>query len=77
MGMISIWDGEQLPPVGCEVLIELASHDEPYQMKVTGYWLKPTDEPHKFIVCIELVDAAGATNQRWLSEVHPLTWRKA
>lgn len=36
MGMKQIWDGENLPPVGCEVLIHLASINKWVPHKVEG-----------------------------------------
>ncbi len=42
MGMKQIWDGKNLPPVGCEVLIHLASINKWVARTVQGYEIWPS-----------------------------------
>nr|WP_188246241.1 hypothetical protein [Enterobacter sp. E12]MBD0817670.1 hypothetical protein [Enterobacter sp. E12] len=80
MGTKTIWDGKDLPPVGCQVLIHLSSVGmRPYE--VAGYEVRRSvDEvqyPHwLYVVKIKVKSLDGkCTNERFLSEVFPLDWR--
>lgn len=78
MGMRQIWDGEDLPPVGCNVLMTVASQKQPVEVTVTGYNVRQAGrdaKPYYFLVNVCVKDAQGVNNVRWLNEVHPLTWR--
>jgi hypothetical protein len=75
MGMISIWDGEDLPPVGCDVLIAHGRDDDLHVCTVTGYGIRPSMHGNKFEhrVDINLVyKGTTTTNQRGLYDVRPL-----
>lgn len=78
MGTKVIWDGEQLPPIGCDVLIKLASTGKWHKYEVTGYQLWPSthknDEAHHRIFIN--VKRGDITNQRLLYEVKPVDWRE-
>ncbi len=81
MGTKTIWDGKDLPPIGCHVLINLASCGM-REYEVVGYEVRRsviTDEirPGIFLVNIRVKSQDGtATNCRFLDEVFPLDWRK-
>ncbi len=74
MGMKEIWDGEDLPPIGCEVLINLASIKAWVPKKVIGYkiWpsLDPADKGH-VRVFIRFGD-----NERLLCDIRPVDFRE-
>lgn len=75
MGTKAIWDGKDLPPVGCWVLIKLASVKNkliPY--KVEGYEVRHIQEApaYHFYVAINLRSRDGVENQRSLDEVYPV-----
>lgn len=76
MGTKTIWDGEQLPPVGCEVLIHLASLDKWVAYTVTGYEIKPhlegDDAYHRIFINVH---RGQCSNSRLLRDVRPLDWR--
>lgn len=73
MGMISIWDGEGLPDIGCDVLIEHARDDEDHTCTVTGYTIRDTDSKFHHRVFVDLVyKNSTTTNQRLLCDVRPL-----
>lgn len=91
MGMKEIWDGNDLPPVGCEVLAELSScthHPDKgwVRHKVTGYRIHPasdavpetTSRLHRRISVMlgATSDSRSSTNERNLDDVRPLDWRK-
>ena len=81
MGTKSIWDGKDLPPVGCRVLINLASCGM-REYEVTGYEVRRSvieeqRRPGIFVVNIKLASLDGkTTNCRFLDEVFPLDWRE-
>lgn len=81
MGMKSIWDGKNLPPVGCHVLINLSSCGM-REYEVVGYEVKKSviEEEHRlgmFVVNILVRSRDGkATNCRFLDEIFPLDWRQ-
>ncbi|MGK9174160.1 hypothetical protein KXR87_13145 [Yokenella regensburgei] len=81
MGIKQIWDGKDLPPVGCHVLIELASYGI-HEYEVTGYEVRKSvieEERRKgiFVVCINVkFPGSNSTNQRFLDEVFPLDYRE-
>jgi hypothetical protein len=73
--MISIWDGEQLPPVGCDVLIEHGRDDDDHVCTVTGYTIWPalSGKPTEHRIFVDLVYKDSTTkNQRMLCDVRPL-----
>lgn len=80
MGVKSIWDGKDLPPVGSHVLIKLASCGI-REYEVSGYEVKKSmfEEERRtgmFIVNILVKSLDGkTTNCRFLDEVFPLDWR--
>ncbi|MDV2873881.1 hypothetical protein [Phytobacter diazotrophicus] len=83
MGIKQIWDGKDLPPVGCQVYIKLASCGMQIY-EVTGYEVRKSvieAERHlgSFIVNINvrLPGDNSVTNQRFLDEVFPLDYREA
>lgn len=87
MGMKSIWDGNDLPPEGCEVLAQLGSLADRnnkggwVRHVVAGYRVQPVkDEPAHSIVFVKLVasdDRRSSKNERVLCDVHPLDWAEA
>lgn len=79
MGTKTIWDGEDLPPIGCEVLIHLASLDKWVPHKVSGYDVKKdrTGQTNLYRVMVLVEpssDPRSAKNGRCLSDVRPLDW---
>lgn len=78
MGMKQIWDGEQLPPVGCEVLIHLASLGRWVPHTVSGYDIQPhldgDDAYHRIFITLDC--GHGIVNQRLLRDVRPIHWRE-
>lgn len=87
MGMKSIWDGIDLPPVGCEVLAQLGSladkHNKGGWVRhvVDGYRIKQVpEEPTRSVVFVKLMasnDKRSSKNERILCDVHPLDWVEA
>lgn len=82
MGMISIWDGEDLPPVGCEVHYEVGSQPGAMVGKVAGYRIAAALDGDKFhhrvFIDMECKSSDGGEPhkmQRMLGDIHPLTWR--
>ncbi|EMY3087124.1 hypothetical protein ACLZTU_23265 [Raoultella ornithinolytica] len=81
MGVKSIWDGKDLPPVGSRVLINLASCGM-REHEVSGYEVRKSviDEERRtgiFVVNILVKSLDGkAKNCRFLDEVFPLDWRE-
>ena len=81
MGVKQIWDGKDLPPVGCNVLIKLASCGI-REYEVTGYEVRKSviEEERRtgiFAVFVNVKSLDGkATNQRFLDEVYPLDHRQ-
>ncbi|PTN60556.1 hypothetical protein C9884_19025 [Klebsiella pneumoniae] len=77
MGIKSIWDGNDLPPVGSDVLIHLASIDKWVPHTVTGYDIKPHLEGdaayHRIFINVE---SGKCINCRLLMDVRPLDWRE-
>lgn len=73
MGMKQIWDGDQLPPIGCEVLIQLASQGKWVKHEVTGYkiWPDIDGDKYKHRIFIQ-VKCGHATNERLLADVRPV-----
>lgn len=80
MGVKQIWDGKDLPPIGCRVLINLASCGM-REYEVTGYEVRRSvieeeRRPGIFVVNIKVSSLDGkTTNCRFLDEVFPLDWR--
>lgn len=81
MGTKTIWDGKDLPPVGCQVLINLASVGmRPYE--VTGYEVRRSVEETQYpswlyVVKIKVKSLDGKSeNEQFLNEVFPLDWRE-
>ncbi|EEF8451670.1 hypothetical protein OGC04_004584 [Salmonella enterica] len=81
MGTKTIWDGKDLPPIGCQVLINLASVGmRPYE--VTGYEVRRSVEETQYpswlyVVKIKVKSPNGKSeNERFLNEVFPLDWRE-
>lgn len=85
MGMKQIWDGKELPPVGCEVLIQLGSLTDKHNKggwvrhKVASYEIRgatcdDTGAHHR--IFINVLDSAGYQNQRLLRDVKPIDWRE-
>lgn len=86
MGMISVWDGADLPPIGHTVLVQLGSLTDQngkggwVRHVVTGIHLKPSlegfDAYHR--IFIELgpcpLDKRSAKNERLLKDIRPLIW---
>lgn len=75
MGVRQIWDGKDLPPVGSEVLIKLASQKEPYPMQVLGHTADWSAEMRAFRINVQLAASDGTTNMRSLQDVYPMDWR--
>lgn len=81
MGTKTIWDGKDLPPVGSQVLIKLASTPGLHMYNVIGHEVrKPGDAdkgkyPHWLYVVVIKVERNGCKNERFLSEVYPLDHR--
>lgn len=81
MGTKNIWDGKDLPPIGSQVLIKLASALSLTMHNVIGYEVrKPVDAdrvkyPHWLYVVVIKVERNGCKNERFLSEVYPLDHR--
>lgn len=74
MGMKQIWDGENLPPVGCEVLIHLASINKWVAHKVEGYEIWPS--AHENDMAHHRIQIKVEGNMRLLSDVRPVDWRE-
>lgn len=79
MGTKVIWDGKDLPPVGCKVLIKLASVKPMRPYEVVGYAVRPPpdeavrkEQPRLCVVVILLKSRDGEGNERFLNEVFPL-----
>jgi len=79
MGMKEIWDGEDLPPIGCSVLIHLGSLNEWVRHIVSGVSVEQDDEyPALYRVLISVEpssDKRSSNNARQLYDVRPLDWR--
>jgi hypothetical protein len=81
VGVKTIWDGKDLPPIGSHVLINLASYGM-CEHEVTGYEVKKSAieadrRSGLFIVNIRVKSLGGkAKNCRFLDEVYPLDWRE-
>ena len=75
MAMKEIWDGNDLPPIGSEVLIYLASTGRWHKRTVTNYKIRETKLVGKFIIEIHVENENGSPNSRWLNEIRPLDWR--
>ncbi len=92
MGMKQIWDGKDLPPIGCEVLAQLGSLTDAQNKggwvrhKVAGYRVRPvgSDEPEvnqRFHVRLDILleasdDKRSSKNERSYNDVHPLDWEE-
>lgn len=75
MGMKSIWDGEDLPPEGCEVLAHLSSEKAWVRHVVTGYKVSQGSSPYNHRVEIQLEksdDPRSWKNARLLGDIRPL-----
>ncbi|MEH4801579.1 hypothetical protein [Atlantibacter hermannii] len=73
MGVKQIWDGNQLPPIGCDVLIHLASINQWVPRRVVDYEIKPSLDGdaayHRIFITVE-------GNSRLLKDVRPIDWRE-
>lgn len=82
MGVKAIWDGKDLPPVGCQVYINLASCGMRIY-EVVGYEVRKSvieSERRKgiFVVNVNVKSLdGGGTNQRFLDEVYPLDYQES
>lgn len=92
MGMKEIWDGKDLPPVGCEVYAQLGSLTDRnnkggwVRHKVTGYRIDPATDavaekarPHHFRISIQLAasdDRRSSKNERHLNDIRTLDWHE-
>lgn len=80
MGTKTIWDGEQLPPVGCEVLIHLASVDKWVPYTVEGFTIKKQPEGYdQYTIHVTVYRTDGGkkiTNCRLLGDIRPVDWRE-
>lgn len=81
MGMKSIWDGVDLPPVGCEVLIHLARPEVWVRHVVTGHKVRPGNKDERWLYVVDVVvgpsdDPRSHKNERFLSDCKPLDWRE-
>lgn len=79
MGTKTIWDGQQLPPIGCEVLIHLASMDAWVPHVVTGIGIRKTEEKHYYLIDVTVKpssDKRSGNNQRLLDDIRPVDWRE-
>ncbi|EAP4692447.1 hypothetical protein EGD17_05505 [Salmonella enterica] len=74
MGMKQIWDGENLPPVGCDVLIHLASINKWVPHKVEGYEIWPST--HENDTAHHRIQIKLDGNMRLLCDVRPVDWRE-
>lgn len=78
MGMREVWDGDQLPPVGCDVLIHLNSVKMWVPYTVTGYDIKPSLDGdkacHRIFILVKGAD--HVSNSLLLCDVRQLTWRE-
>lgn len=67
-------DGDVLPPIGCDVLIYLASMEKWVAHRVVGYYawpdLKGNESLHR--VFVRVVDRDGCLNARLLRDVRPV-----
>lgn len=77
MGTKQIWDGDQLPPIGCDVLIHLNSVKSWCKYRVEGYQIEPHLDGDKAYhrIFINVVSESGGKNQRLLCDVRPIDWR--
>jgi len=78
MGMLKIWDGKDLPPEGCDVLVELASLRKWLPHRVNGYRIEADLNGNKHVhrVFIQVTQlGTSAENERLLCDVRPLHWR--
>lgn len=90
MGMKEIWDGKDLPPIGCEVQAQLGSLTDRHgkggwvRHKVAGYRIDPAgfdgeQARYHHRVSIKLApsdDRRSSKNERWLCDVRPLDWHE-
>lgn len=81
MGFKSIWDGKDLPPVGCQVLAHLSRENAWVRHTVASYGIRPglSGNKHEVRVDINLEasdDPRSSKNQRALCDVRPLDWRE-
>lgn len=79
MGTKTIWDGEQLPPIGCEVLIHLGRTNVWVRHVVESYGVRPTSVPNHHLIDINVIassDKRSSSNQRFLGDVRPVDWRE-
>ena len=78
MGTKVIWDGEQLPPIGCEVLINLASQNDWVRHVVANHEIRGTENKmhHRIFIAVgPSSDPRSGNNQRLLCDVKPVDWR--
>lgn len=75
MGMKSIWDRENLPPIGCEVLIHLSSNKAWVRHVVAGHKVSPMPDSMGYRVEIQLDksdDPRSWKNARLLGDIRPV-----
>jgi len=81
MGMKRIWDGEYLPPIGCEVQVHLSSCNAWVRHVVASMSLRGDlgGDPAVHRIGINVTgsdDPRSSTNSRLLMDVRPLDWRE-
>lgn len=79
MGTKMIWDGEQLPPIGCEVLIHLSSNNAWVRHVVESYSVHKAKPRMHYLININVTesnDNRSSNNQRSLDDVRPIDWRE-
>lgn len=76
MGVKQIWDGKDLPPVGSEVFIRLASQPEPVRCIVTGFETVWWAKKGGWVIKVNIHEKIYPehTNQRLLEEIYPVDW---
>lgn len=81
MGLKTIWDGLDLPPIGCEVQIHLSSYNAWVRHVVASISLRGDLDGNPALHRIDINvtgsdDPRSSTNSRLLMDVRPLTWRE-
>jgi len=81
MGAKKIWDGRQLPEVGDEVLIHLASSNSWERRTVSGFKIWPHLDGDRayhriFVNVFYTQDGQKIPNARLLNEIRPIFWRE-
>ena len=75
MGTKSIWDGVDLPPIGCDVLVHLSGCDAYVRHKVAGFRISRLEECG-WMIWVDLErsasDARSSKNCRFLEQCYPV-----